>query len=243
MITFWETILWAGMMLRNSLLCKSWLRLDSLTILSPVCKYFLRSYLISHAVFQCSVSGGNKNKLSPSVHFFACTSEWISLLERFLPRQVAITRAKRDWELDIISRFQLMVFIKLLGFTYFGLSIYLQFASTLLKPCKKSSLPEYSVVWFQEHLSKDDARQQFLRILRTLPYGNSVFFSVRKIDDPIGLLPGKIILGINKRGVWSQPCNGNFIFFLLRKTDLKFLHECRFTFSARFPRNIFILQN
>jgi len=86
--------------------------------------------------------------------------EWISLLERFLPRQVAITRAKRDWELDIISRYQLM-----------------------------------------EHLSKDDARQQFLRILRTLPYGNSVFFSVRKIDDPIGLLPGKIILGINKRGV------------------------------------------
>ncbi|KAM3390190.1 hypothetical protein ACQJBY_012024 [Aegilops geniculata] len=86
--------------------------------------------------------------------------EWISLLERFLPRQVAITRAKRDWELDIISRYQLM-----------------------------------------EHLSKDDARNQFLRILRTLPYGNSVFFSVRKIDDPIGLLPGRIILGINKRGV------------------------------------------
>ncbi|KAG8066613.1 hypothetical protein GUJ93_ZPchr0004g39041 [Zizania palustris] len=86
--------------------------------------------------------------------------EWISLLERFLPRQVAITRAKRDWELDIVSRYQLM-----------------------------------------EHLSKDDARQQFLRILRTLPYGNSVFFGVRKIDDPIGLLPGRIILGINKRGV------------------------------------------
>ncbi|KAH9536052.1 hypothetical protein CY35_17G085800 [Sphagnum magellanicum] len=51
------------------------------------------------------------------------------------------------------------------------------------------------------HLSKDDARQQFLRILRSLPYGNSVFFSVRKIEDPIGLLPGRIILGINKRGV------------------------------------------
>jgi hypothetical protein len=28
-----------------------------------------------------------------------------------------------------------------------------------------------------------------------------VFFSVRKIEDPIGLLPGRIILGINKRGV------------------------------------------
>ncbi|CAK9211010.1 unnamed protein product [Sphagnum troendelagicum] len=51
------------------------------------------------------------------------------------------------------------------------------------------------------HLSKDDARQQFLRILRSLPYGNSVFFTVRKIEDPIGLLPGRIILGINKRGV------------------------------------------
>lgn len=56
-------------------------------------------------------------------------------------------------------------------------------------------------VELQENLTKDDARQQFLRILRTLPYGNSVFFAVRKIDDPIGLLPGKIILGINKRGV------------------------------------------
>nr|CAD1822905.1 unnamed protein product [Ananas comosus var. bracteatus] len=86
--------------------------------------------------------------------------EWISLLERFLPRQIAVTRGKREWELDIISRYQLT-----------------------------------------EHLSKDDARQQFLRILRSLPYGNSVFFSVRKIDDPIGLLPGRIILGINKRGV------------------------------------------
>ncbi|XP_051139409.1 kinesin-like protein KIN-14E [Andrographis paniculata] len=88
-----------------------------------------------------------------------CT-DWTSLLERFLPRQVAITRAKRDWELDVLSRYHSM-----------------------------------------ENLTKDDARQQFLRILRTLPYGNSVFFAVRKIDDPIGLLPGKIILGINKRGV------------------------------------------
>ncbi|KAL6224356.1 hypothetical protein ACLB2K_003211 [Fragaria x ananassa] len=87
-------------------------------------------------------------------------NDWNSLLERFLPRQIAITRAKREWELDILSRYHSM-----------------------------------------QNLTKDDARQQFLRILRTLPYGNSVFFSVRKIDDPIGLLPGRIILGINKRGV------------------------------------------
>ncbi|XP_023539275.1 kinesin-like protein KIN-14I [Cucurbita pepo subsp. pepo] len=89
----------------------------------------------------------------------SCT-DWNSLLERFVPRQIAITRPKREWELDILSRYRSM-----------------------------------------EHLTKDDARQQFLRILRSLPYGNSVFFGIRKIDDPIGLLPGRIILGINKRGV------------------------------------------
>ncbi|XP_020588180.1 kinesin-like protein KIN-14I isoform X2 [Phalaenopsis equestris] len=86
--------------------------------------------------------------------------EWVSLIERFLPRQIAITRAKREWELEILSRYNLLA-----------------------------------------HLSKDDARQQFLRVLHGLPYGNSVFFSVRKIDDPIGLLPGRVNLGINKRGV------------------------------------------
>ncbi|KOM32029.1 hypothetical protein LR48_Vigan01g158500 [Vigna angularis] len=89
----------------------------------------------------------------------SCT-DWNSLLERYLPRQISMTRAKREWEYDIISRY--------------------------------CSL---------ENLTKDDARQQFLRILRALPYGNSVFFNVRKIDDPIGLLPGRIILGINKRGI------------------------------------------
>ncbi|MED6143508.1 Kinesin-like protein KIN-14E [Stylosanthes scabra] len=87
-------------------------------------------------------------------------SDWSSFLERFLPRQIAMTRGRREWELDILSCYHSL-----------------------------------------EHLTKDDARQQFLHILRTLPYGNSVFFNVRKIDDPIGLLPGRIILGINKRGV------------------------------------------
>lgn len=49
--------------------------------------------------------------------------------------------------------------------------------------------------------SKEDARLQYLRIIRSLPYGNSVFFTVKRIEDPIGLLPQKLILGINKRGV------------------------------------------
>ncbi|KFM24391.1 Xaa-Pro dipeptidase [Auxenochlorella protothecoides] len=49
--------------------------------------------------------------------------------------------------------------------------------------------------------SRDEAQAGFLRIIRSLPYGNAAFFAVRKIDDPIGLLPAKLILGINKRGV------------------------------------------
>eukprot|EP00798_Chlamydomonas_sp_ICE-L_P023239 gene23239-30463_t len=52
-----------------------------------------------------------------------------------------------------------------------------------------------------EQFSKEDARMQFLRILRSLPYGNSIFFAVKRVEDPIGLLPAKLILGINKRGV------------------------------------------
>jgi hypothetical protein len=49
--------------------------------------------------------------------------------------------------------------------------------------------------------TKDDARQQFLRVIRSLPYGNAIFFHVKRIEDPIGLLPIKLVLGINKRGV------------------------------------------
>lgn len=52
-----------------------------------------------------------------------------------------------------------------------------------------------------EQFSNEEARLQFLRILRSLPYGNSIFFAVKRIEDPIGLLPAKLILGINKRGV------------------------------------------
>lgn len=36
---------------------------------------------------------------------------------------------------------------------------------------------------------------------RTTCAGNSIFFPVKRIEDPIGLLPAKLILGINKRGV------------------------------------------
>jgi len=52
-----------------------------------------------------------------------------------------------------------------------------------------------------DQFSKEEARVHFLRILRSLPYGNSIFFPVKKLEDPIGLLPVKLILGINRRGV------------------------------------------
>jgi hypothetical protein len=52
-----------------------------------------------------------------------------------------------------------------------------------------------------EQLSNEEARLQFLRIFSSLPYGNSIFFSVTRIKDPIGLLPAKLILGINKQGI------------------------------------------
>jgi hypothetical protein len=50
-------------------------------------------------------------------------------------------------------------------------------------------------------LGREDARAGLLRIVRGLPYGNSVFFTVRRMEDPIGLLPGRTLLGINKRGI------------------------------------------
>lgn len=52
-----------------------------------------------------------------------------------------------------------------------------------------------------DQFSKEEARLHFLRILRSVPYGNAIFFPVKKLEDPIGLLPVKLILGINRRGV------------------------------------------
>ena len=46
-----------------------------------------------------------------------------------------------------------------------------------------------------------DARLEFLRLLRALPYGGSLFYPVKRVEDPIGLLPGKLLLGVNRRGV------------------------------------------
>ncbi|KAK9095748.1 hypothetical protein Sjap_021245 [Stephania japonica] len=78
------------------------------------------------------------------------------------------------------------------------------YSSFSLSECCKVVAGSKSPELGNGNLSKDEARQQFLQILRDLPYGNSVFFSGRKIDDPIGFLPGRIMLGINKRGLIKQ---------------------------------------
>ena len=62
--------------------------------------------------------------------------------------------------------------------------------------------------------NKEDARQGLLRMIRSLPYGGSIFFPVRRIEDPIGLLPGRIVLGINKRGI-----------HFFRPTPMEYLHS------------------
>jgi hypothetical protein len=64
-----------------------------------------------------------------------------------------------------------------------------------------------------EQFSKEDARLQFLRILRSLPYGNSIFFTVKvRLQDtpkpvvathaPSHPLPGR---GSRTLSVCSQP--------------------------------------
>ena len=62
--------------------------------------------------------------------------------------------------------------------------------------------------------TKEDARQGLLRMIRSLPYGGSIFFPVRRIEDPIGLLPGRIVLGINKRGI-----------HFFRPTPMEYVHS------------------
>jgi hypothetical protein len=50
-------------------------------------------------------------------------------------------------------------------------------------------------------VTSEDAQLQFLNIMRCLPYGNSVFFAAKLLEDPTGLLPSSLALGINKRGI------------------------------------------
>lgn len=61
--------------------------------------------------------------------------------------------------------------------------------------------------------SKDIARLAFLSMIRSLPYGLSVFFYVSRTRDPMGLLPPRILLGVNTQGI-----------HLFRPVPLEFFH-------------------
>lgn len=50
-------------------------------------------------------------------------------------------------------------------------------------------------------VSQGEARSHFLRSLRALPYGNCIFFGATRLEDPSGLLPVEVVVGINHRGV------------------------------------------
>ncbi|CAI5516131.1 unnamed protein product [Closterium sp. Naga37s-1] len=49
-------------------------------------------------------------------------------------------------------------------------------------------------------LVPEDAKQEFLKIIRAQPYVGSAFYHVRRIEDPIRVLPEQLLIGINKRG-------------------------------------------
>lgn len=59
-------------------------------------------------LIKCCIASLLTVSLNFDVELTFC-SDWTSLLERFLPRQIAITRGKREWELDILSRYHSMV--------------------------------------------------------------------------------------------------------------------------------------
>lgn len=134
MIIYWAIILLEGMMLRSCLHCRSWLRLDLLIPLNHarecfchlvICNYiplffisiFMVFYLLSFSILIKIIEEFNFTNHYPHliVEVIFC-SDWNSLLERFLPRQIAITRAKREWELDILSRYRSLVRVKILSF-------------------------------------------------------------------------------------------------------------------------------
>lgn len=49
--------------------------------------------------------------------------------------------------------------------------------------------------------SSEEAEYCFLTLIKELSYRSPMHFHVNRLDDPIGLFPSKLILGVNKRGV------------------------------------------
>ena len=101
---------------------RSWLKLGLLTVqnLARRCFFFFFFVSSDKCLHPQLCLKKKKNHLFEymfllSIHFiliFNClmgNSDWNSLLERFVPRQIAITRPKREWELDILSRYRSMV--------------------------------------------------------------------------------------------------------------------------------------
>jgi len=50
-------------------------------------------------------------------------------------------------------------------------------------------------------MAAPDARFAFVSVIGSLPYGSSMFFAVGRLADPIGLLPLKVVIGVNRTGI------------------------------------------
>lgn len=50
-------------------------------------------------------------------------------------------------------------------------------------------------------MDREQAMAAFLRFLRGLPYGNSLFFPAARHTDPLGLLPEQLVIGVNRNGL------------------------------------------
>lgn len=107
MIIFWAITLLEEMMPLSFLLYKSWLRLVFLAHQNHARKWF--SVCICNSVLWVKLSNSISYILVDTDGVAAFLSDWNSLLERFLPRQISMTRAKREWEYDIISRYRSLV--------------------------------------------------------------------------------------------------------------------------------------
>lgn len=136
-------------------------------------------------------------------------------LERFITRQVLMTRPKDEWRGDVAARCAqppccpsvhgclcrgavLACLCQWCGQSWPAAGwgcvccVCCMCSSCRLKPCN-SFLPKNTRAFGHMHMAcrykvlaqqtKEDARCAFMRILRTLPYGNATFFAVRRIGE------------------------------------------------------------
>ena len=109
-------------------------------------------------------------------------------LDAFVPRSVAEASgaSRRQWRREIVSAAREL----------------LVSSPPPPPPTPTSSSSAATTAAAAAVVSPDAARSLFQSRLRSLPYGGCLFFPVRRVQDPVGLLPpGRLSLGVNARGL------------------------------------------